>query len=99
MAELAITANANVSEVGGAYYPVRLEWLPRVGELIDLYSFLDTSTGHPPVHRYEVVQVVHHVYDVTDKFPKGHHVVTVFVKPSQSSVFDSSGTALKRDKP
>ena len=87
MAELPI--NANISEIDGAHYPVRLEWVPRVGELIDLYSFIDTSTGQPPAHRYEVVQVVHQLYDVTDKEPKGHHFITVHVKPSKSSFLAS----------
>lgn len=82
--------NANISEIDGPHYPVRLEWIPRVGDLIDLYSFIDTATKHPPVHRYEVVQIVHKMYDVTDKVSggeEGHHFVTVHVKPSQSHFF------------
>ncbi|OGL26556.1 MAG: hypothetical protein A3G44_15615 [Candidatus Rokubacteria bacterium RIFCSPLOWO2_12_FULL_73_47] len=81
-------SNANIAEIGGAYYPVRLEWLPRVGDLIQLYSFLDTATGHEPGHRWEVVQVVHELRDVTEKRPEGFHFVTVLVKPSQSSLFE-----------
>ena len=50
MAELPI--NANISEVDGAYYPVRLLWVPRVGELIDLYSFIDTVDHNQPAHRF-----------------------------------------------
>lgn len=61
-----------------------------MGDLIDLHSFIDTSTRHQPAHQYEVVQVVHRLYDVTDKQPEGYHFVTVFVKPSQSALFSRS---------
>ena len=83
--------NANICEVdGGAYYQVLLLWVPRVGELIDLWSFLDQVDGNTPVHRYEVVQVIHKVHDVAEKVSqshKGHHFVEILVKPSQSSSF------------
>ena len=85
MADLPV--NANISEVDGPHYPARLTWIPRVGELIDLYSFLDTSTNHAPRHFYEVVNVVHKLHDVTEKEPTGYHFVTVLVKRSQSSHF------------
>jgi hypothetical protein len=84
MAELPI--NANISEIDGAFYPVRLEWVPRVGELIDLWSFADEAASHPPGHRYEVVQVVHKLHDLTEKSHvarEGYHFVTVYVRPSQ----------------
>jgi hypothetical protein len=85
MAELPI--NANISEIDGAYYPVQLKWVPRVGELIDLWSFIDQVGNYPPMHHYEVVQVVHKLYDVTDHAREGHHFVTVYVRPSQSNFF------------
>jgi hypothetical protein len=89
MAELPI--NANISELGGALYEVRLQWVPRVGELIDLYSFVDTVAHQPPAHRYEVVQVIHRLHDVTDKTDlgrDGHHFVRILVKRSTSHLFD-----------
>ncbi len=90
MADVPAAVNANIKEVDGAHYPVRLNWVPRIGELIDLYSLMDTSTGDPPVHQYEVVQVVHRLYDVTEKVQKGFHFITVFVKPSSASFFRQS---------
>ena len=88
MADLPI--NANIAEIDGAYYQVRLEWVPRIGELIDLWSFKDQADNLPPAHRYEVVQVIHKIHDVTDKLPDrqdGAHFVTVLVRPSQSMYF------------
>ncbi len=83
MAERPANTNADVAFVNGPSYPVRMEWLPRVGDLIDLYSFIDTSTGHKPSHRGEVVRVVHYLHDVCDKtHDQGQHFVTVHVKPS-----------------
>ena len=89
MSERKEAVNANVSEVGGAYYPVHLEWVPRVGELIDLWSFIDQASGHAPAHRYEVLQVVHKLHDVSEK-GDGAQFVTVFVKPSTSTLFGGS---------
>lgn len=83
--------DANISEIDGPHYPVRLACLPHVGDLIDLYSFIDTATKHPPAHRYEVVRVVHKMYDVTDKVSEaadGHHFVTVVVRQSNHVDFD-----------
>ena len=82
----------NVSEIDGAYFPVRLHAIPRVGDLIDLYSSIDHSTGHPPRKHYEVVQVLHKLHDVTDKVPHatGHHFLTIVVKPSTSKYFSHS---------
>ncbi len=90
MADVPATVNATIKEVDGAHYPVRLNWVPRIGELIDLYSLIDASTGDPPDHQYEVVQVVHRLYDVTKKEPEGFHFITVFVKPSSASLFRQS---------
>jgi len=77
------SVNANIQEVDGAYYQVHLSWIPRVGELIDLFSFLDASSGHQAQHSFEVVQVVHKLHDVVEHSPSassGHHFVTVLVK-------------------
>jgi hypothetical protein len=89
MAELPI--NANISEIDGSYYPVNLQWVPRVGELIDLWSFIDQADKRPPARHYEVVQVVHRIHDVTDKGGrehKGAHFLTVHVKQAQSRIFE-----------
>lgn len=84
---MAETTNANIQEInGGAYYQVRLEWVPRVGELIDLWSFVDQASGDAPAHRYEVVQVVHKFQDVSKK-SEGAHFVTIHVRPSGSNSF------------
>lgn len=90
MSELPIEANICETD-NGAYYPVKLHAIPRVGELIDLFSLIDQAASHPPAKHYEVVQVVHKMCDVSDKVPSskdGHHFVRVFVKPSQSKFFE-----------
>ena len=80
--------NANICEVDdGPYYPVRLEWIPRPGDLIDLFSFIEQAARQPPQRHYEVVQVVHTLHDVFEGEERsygGHHFVSVFVKPAQS---------------
>jgi len=84
------TIEANICEFDGAYYQVRLHAVPRVGELISLFSFADQATKHPPTKHYEVVQVVHEIHDVSAKVPlseDGHHFVSIFVKPSDSKFF------------
>lgn len=91
MSELPI--DANIREIGGGpYYPVKLHALPKAGELIELYSFIDAAAKPPPKKFYEVVQVVHQLHDVSDKIWQskgGSHFVTVFVKPSQSEFLQS----------
>lgn len=81
------TINANICETeGGPYYRVLLHTIPRVGELIDLYSYLDQESK-----KYEVVRVLHKLHDVTEKFPKsenGCHEVSVYVKHIQSEFPD-----------
>mgnify|MGYP000882980320 CR=1 FL=1 len=83
--------NANICEINqGAYYPVKLNAIPNVGDLIDLWSFIDQADNYQPIKHYEVVQVVHKLHDVSDKIPRtqeGHHFVNVFVKPVESKYF------------
>ena len=87
---------ANIVEVNdGRFFPVLLHAIPAVGDLIDLYSFMDAKTGHPPIKYYEVVAVVHKLYDVPeDAEPgrRGSHFVTVFAKPSSSNFFEKSSS-------
>lgn len=35
-----ININANICEIDGAYYQVHLDWIPRVGDKIDLFSYM-----------------------------------------------------------
>lgn len=79
--------NAIITEKGGPHYQVRLQWVPRVGELIDLHSFLEQANpdpNDPGTRWYEVVQIVHELHDLTKEFPKGAHSVEVHVVPSDS---------------
>lgn len=74
----------------GTYYPVKLQTVPRVGELIDFFSYLDQANNCPPTKHYEVVQVLHEIHDVSDEIPQsknGHQFITVFVKPSHNQYF------------
>jgi len=79
----------------GPYYPVKLEWVPRVGELIELLSFHDQVEGIPPKICYEVVQVLHSIHDIAKHVPQSHkgaHYVTIFVRLSASALFpDTEG--------
>ena len=88
-----LPTNAHIVELGepddelhlSTVYDVKLDFVPRVGDLIDLYSFVDTASNHQSRHFYEVVKVLHKIHDVTGKFEpslKGHHFVKVFVKVS-----------------
>lgn len=88
MTELPI--NANISEIDGPYYAVKLQWVPRAGELIDLWTFTEQAEHGSPVHHYEVVQVVHRITTALDKGGrehKGQHVVTIHVKRVDPTVF------------
>jgi len=76
---------ANICEVDGNYFQVRLYNVPRVGELINLFSYVNQANGLPPTKHYEVVQVVHELRDVSDNIPQskdGRHFISVFVKPA-----------------
>ena len=88
---------ANIVEVNdGPYFNVTLETVPRIGELIDLHSLVDEAGKYPPKKQYEVVQVLHKIYDVPQPPPRethlaivaGSHFVVIFVKPSNSTLFD-----------
>jgi hypothetical protein len=80
------TISANIVEApDGAYFPVLLHAIPRVGETIKLYSHLDASTGHEPNKVYNVVRIEHQMHDVSEKIPMskdGHHFVTIYVRPA-----------------
>jgi len=95
-----LSIEANIIEINnGPYFNVTLHAVPRIGELIDLHSLVDEAANYPPEKHYEVVQVVHKIYDVPDPAPKethlamvaGTHFVIIFVKPSTSPLFDAMG--------
>ena len=88
---------AQVIEInGGPYFNVTLHAVPNVGDLIHLYSLVDEAADYPPNKQYEVVQVLHRLYDVPEgltpdsrqAFVAGTHYVRIFVKPSTSNFFD-----------
>jgi len=80
----------------GPYFNVTLHAVPQVGDLIHLYSLVDQAAEYPPNKQYEVVLVLHRVYDVPEgltpnsreSYVAGTHYVKVFVKPSRSNFFD-----------
>jgi hypothetical protein len=90
----ALPLKANICEIeDGRYYPVRMGWVPRVGELIDLFSYLEQAASQPSRRHYEVVQVVHELRDVAEAVKEshpGHHVVNVYVRAVESPFFGSA---------
>jgi hypothetical protein len=94
------TIEAQVIEINdGPYFNVKLGTLPHVGDLIDLYSLVDEAANYQPDKHYEVVQVLHKLYEVPanvvpnsrESLVAGTHLVTVFVKPSTSNFFALMG--------
>lgn len=84
------TINAHVSEPNGAYFEVKLHFLPAIGDLIKLRSLKDAEEKLPPVHYYEVVKIGHVIHDITDKRPSGEHFPIIFVKKSDYQQFEES---------
>lgn len=82
---------ANIHEIeSGIYYRIKLFAIPRVGELIELYSFVEHLDRKPPKKFYEVVQVVHNIHDVSERVSQsldGAHFVNIFVKSTTSEFF------------
>jgi len=86
--------NANICEVGkgGRFHTACLEWLPRAGELVWLTTFAEGDAGATASAYYEVVQVRHDIQEAPDKAHasrRGHHYLTVFVKPSKDELFEA----------
>ncbi len=80
--------DANISEINGPYYQVKLHTIPYVGDTVDLYSFAEAADNRHQPPLYEVVSIEHHIYDVAEKIPnshKGYHMITVHVKQSSRS--------------
>lgn len=71
--------NATVIEMGGAWYPVLLDFIPRVGEYIVLSSAVDLRSGDYHIHRYVVEHVIHTLGDHTKENDE-HQFVEIFVR-------------------
>jgi hypothetical protein len=86
-----LTIKANICEINdGPFFQVKLYEIPRKGELIELFSYLDANKKHNPKKKYEVVEIVHDIHEVSDSVPmsvEGAHFVSIFVKPVDSSDF------------
>jgi len=87
MADFPKAANGIISEEDGPHYHANFTWIPRVGELIDLTSFLEIRAKRANESRrlYEVVAVVHIMQDVVEGGERpqdGHHNLKVVVKKS-----------------
>ena len=93
MADFPKAANGVISVEDGPYYHANFTWVPRIGELIDLTSFLDIAEKSKDGcrHFYEVVAVVHDIHDVYERDTRphnGHHSLKVIVKKSSSHHFN-----------
>lgn len=75
---------ARIQEIeNGPYFEVKLHAIPRVGDLINLWSFADQLSGHSPRHSYEVIEISHEIYDVPRDEPRyqdGAHTVIILVR-------------------
>jgi hypothetical protein len=72
-------------EADGLHFKVRLEWVPRIGEIIELHSAADKAD-----YRYEVRSVIHqlrHIGEDAAESQRGEHWVIVHVQHAE----DESG--------
>jgi hypothetical protein len=75
------------------FYEAYFREVPRVGELVRLYSYPDQSTGHsmPPLgFQYKVAQVLHTLTDYVENNDRSHtdrQEVTVYVRGSDDPLF------------
>lgn len=89
MSELPI--EANICEIDGPFFRVKLHAIPQRGDLINLFSYLYHAAGVPPKKHYEVVQVVHHLHDMDKEHPElydGHQFLMIYVKPATGPFFE-----------
>jgi hypothetical protein len=63
----------------GAYYNTNLAFLPRVGEALELTSYLDMKSEHPYVHSLKVERVEHFMGDITGD-EVGHHLARIYAR-------------------
>jgi hypothetical protein len=81
----------------GPFFDVTLHALPRIGELIHLYSIVDARAHKQTDYYYEVVQVLHKLFDVPRDLPPdsrdamvaGSHSVVIFVRRTTNPLFDA----------
>src|SRR5436309_7934125 len=81
----------------GPFFEVTFHALPRTGELIHLYSIVDARAHKQTDYFYEVVQVLHKLFDVPrdltpdsrDAMVAGTHTIVVFVRQTKSALFDA----------
>lgn len=82
--ELPEQANAIIEERDGSFYPVKLRWLPRVGDRITLHSNKDLRDKYERFeHDYKVVRISHYCEDVVEggSVPaNGWHLPTIHVE-------------------
>src|SRR5215813_11361043 len=103
MDELPIAARL-IEVNDGPSYGLKVKAVPRVGELIELYSYLEAQAKQPTFKYYEVVAVVHKIHEVSERVPvsePGAHEVRIYVKESHSSnlrSFPRSQTAVLHDR-
>ena len=77
--------NANIADLDGGFHPVLMRTVPRVGELIHLWLHSGQVAGHRRAHHYEVVEVVHKVYEIGGEADGSgdcgaDHFITVYVR-------------------
>jgi len=91
------TIEAQIVEISnGPCFNVTLYVLPRPGDLIHLYSLVDEAAKKQTDYFYEVVQVLHKLFDVPEHLTPdsrqamvaGSHTVTVIVKHTTSNFFE-----------
>lgn len=94
MAKAPIEAMA-VEMDDGPFFEVTFHALPRKGELIHLYSIVDAKAHKQTDYFYEVVHVLHKLFDVPrnlapesrDAMVAGSHSIVVFVSRTTSPLF------------
>jgi len=69
-----------VEEGNGAFYPIRLATVPRVGDLIALTSRIEARDGREPRRDYIVTRITHELTDAPEGGPVGQHSVSVHVR-------------------
>lgn len=82
---------ASIHEIDGPYFLVKLQSIPAKGDLIDFFSFVDANEPSHGKYRYEVVQIVHYIHDLSEKtgnFVDGAQAVRIYVKKTVSEFFE-----------
>ena len=95
MSDIPNGCNALIVTPDPGFFHAKLTFVPRVGELLHFTSFVEQRQKKQSVFHFEVVQVVHHMYEVDDELDddgnqkhKGSQFLHVHVKPTKSRFFD-----------